>query len=351
MNHLFEYCLGNNHYYLVSLHDLSLKQNHFPIFVEVEHGHKSTNFILKNSQAFDLLLFVEFLYNFQSNLIERPINYKINKHSSSFKHIYLKPASIDFLFSDKYAQLYAPLDLLYVIKCSHIYNKFETNNVYKFDKTMLDLKLLSELLFNQKKIVFCFSKENFNKNLFSNEIKQLNADKLQDFYLARVEYSNDNFKRPNLDVDKNSFFKKEEDFYKYDHDSIHELVAVKNKPAYLSYMRDNCDVMTSKEKFFNCDYETQILGIVEEAMTLACERVLFNDGNENIALTDKKLPVWAFMFCLKKVCSTITGGYFREFSYIHFDEAVNKFWEINPIGNEYWLKVVENKDKLKSFSV
>lgn len=215
---------------------------------------------------------------------------------------------------------------------------------------------------------------------------------LCDFYQLREKESYLH-KLPNLNVDKGDFFKKDEVNYIYDHDSIHEAIALfvkqqlesnvnkqgqnsslftkefldgyyvnntvslKKLPAYTKYMKDDADVMTDADKFFQQNFQTQILGVVEETMVLALERFCFQPQNKKLLRSGSyhqvKLPKYAFEFCLKKVCTTITSGYFREFAYIYYFEALKVYHELNPseAGNEFYLFVNDHLDMLKPFSV
>lgn len=214
---------------------------------------------------------------------------------------------------------------------------------------------------------------------------------LCDFYQLREKESYPH-KLPNLNVDKGDFFKKDEVNYVYDHDSIHEAIALfvkqqlqsnvdkqeqnsslftkefldsyyanntvslKKLPAYTKYMKDDADVMTDADKFFQQNFQTQILGVVEETMVLALERFCFQPQNQKLLRSGSrhqvKLPKYAFEFCLKKVCTTITSGYFREFAYVYYFEALKVYHELNPseAGNEFYLFVNEHLDMLKPFS-
>jgi len=140
---------------------------------------------------------------------------------------------------------------------------------------------------------------------------------LCDFYQLREKESYPH-KLPNLNVDKGDFFKKDEVNYIYDHDSIHEAIALfvkqqlesnvnkqeqssslftkefldsyygnntislKKLPAYTKYMKDDADVMTDSDKFFQQNFQTQILGVVEETMVLALERFCFQPQNQKL---------------------------------------------------------------------
>lgn len=381
-----------------------------------------------------------------------------NPDSERFKYTQIiNPKNMDKLFvsclKNKYFKfIVADLPLLHVIKSAHKYQKFEhfinkngLNNSHKFEKTKADIMFINELLFDSLDLIdndcnttmnkFDFvkyyvfecddkrinrlSKSTYQVNykeaqsiLYQNlglvvkHVKHNSKDGLQsvdkvyqslcDFYQLREKESYTH-KLPSLNVDKGDFFKKDEVNYIYDHDSIHEVVALfvkhqlesnldkclmsklftkefldeyygyttsitkvtganqnslKQLPAYTKYMKDEADVMTDADKFFQQKFQTQILGVVEETMVLALERFCFQPHNQKLLRQQQhqlKLPKYAFEFCLKKVCTTITGGYFREFAYIHYFEALKVYYELNPIGNEFYLFVNEHLDMLRDF--
>lgn len=364
----------------------------------------------------------------------------------------INPKNMDKFFvsclQNKYFKsIFADLTLLHVIKSAHKYQKFEhfinkngLNNSHKFEKTKADIMFINELLFDSLDLIdndcnttmnkfdfvkyYVFECDDKRINRLSKSTYQLNYKEAQsilyqnlelvikhnsglqsvdkvyqslcDFYQLREKESYTH-KLPSLNVDKGDFFKKDEVNYIYDHDSIHEVVAlfVKNKlesnvdkclmsklftkefldeyygrtanvsgvtsstksslkqlPAYTKYMKDEADVMTDADKFFQQKFQTQILGVVEETMVLALERFCFQPHNQKLLKQQQhqlKLPKYAFEFCLKKVCTTITGGYFREFAYIHYFEALKVYHELNPIGNEFYLFVNEHLDMLRKF--
>lgn len=370
---------------------LSFKEdNFFPIFIEVEIAKESykdsiskSSFMLLENSTSDMDMFFNFIYTFQKALLKNPTMNYIDRFLPPQKDIFLDKKTHEYFLitsTNDFKSLYANPFELYAIKASHKYKKFELNQIQtlnKFNKTMSDIKLLNEIIFSSlqsipESFIFNYFSKNQEKNILNNDffwfkdmksyfekqltLNNMDLDFYQELYQSRMFYNensnNDNFKLPSLNVSKEKFFKEEHGFYKYDHDSIHEVLAIKEKPAYTYYMKENEEVMTDKEKFFSCSDEIKLLGVIEEAMVLACERVLLNDKNQEKLKHEKHLvnmPQFAFNFCLKKVCSTITSGYFREFAYINFDNAVKKFYELNPNGNEYYIKLLKNIDKLKPF--
>lgn len=117
---------------------------------------------------------------------------------------------------------------------------------------------------------------------------------------------------PKLNVDKKDFFKDDVP-YKYDHDSIHEAVAVDGTPAYTKYMVDGEQVLTSRTKFDALDHRTKLLGVLEESYVLALERSIIPHNSS---------PSGAFRMALSKVCTSITSGWFREFAWEHYHEVM-----------------------------
>jgi hypothetical protein len=170
------------------------------------------------------------------------------------------------------------LDLLFTLKCSHRYLK---NSPY-FWKTLLD--------YHRMKFAGAKVKEAF-----------------QDFLKVR-ERETYNYSHPKLNVSKDNFFKDDHIDYKFDHDTLHQAVALYGQPAYLSYMKDGEEVKSDKKKFFQCSREIQLAGVIEEACVLAAERSL-------IPHPGVWSPEYAWRFALSKVCTSITSGWFREFAY------------------------------------
>lgn len=113
---------------------------------------------------------------------------------------------------------------------------------------------------------------------------------------------------PNLKQRSNTFFREEESFYRYKHDDIHKAIAILPNPAYTYYMADNEEVMCSKDKFFDLPESVRLLGVLEEAGVLSLERSL-------IPFDFEPDQDYAFKMALSKVCTSITGGWFREYAY------------------------------------
>lgn len=204
----------------------------------------------------------------------------------------------------------APLDVLYLLKMSHRYKK----NSPHFFKTMNDIHYMRSL---GAKI----------------------PTELESVFKLREKETYD-YSHPNLDVKSKDFFKGDEVPYVYDHDTIHEAVAVLGVPAYKSYMKDDSEVMTSKEKFFAQENHIRLLGVYEESCVLALER-------SQIPFNFEVPARQSFVMALSKVCTSITSGWFREYAYESF-HVVMKFYE--SMGeDDYIQRFHANKHLLKPF--
>lgn len=183
------------------------------------------------------------------------------------------------------AHLIPSIDVLYMLKMSHRYLR----NSPHFLKTMRDI----------------------------HELRRMGAKirpEHEEFYARRMLDTYD-YKHPSLMRNKEQFFSGDGVQYVYDHDSIHEAVAYPLVPAYRLYARDDHDVMSSREKFFAVDEATRLRGVIEEATVLALER-------SQIPFPGGMTPEQSFRMALMKVCTSITSGWFREYAWEHYDQAI-----------------------------
>lgn len=188
------------------------------------------------------------------------------------------------------------VDMLFTIKASHRYLR----NSPHFWKTLADYHIM-------KRAGACIRPEYL------------------DFFKMR-EKETYYYKHPKLNQGKDTFFADDNIQYVYDHDTIHQSVAVYDGiPAYTHYMKDGAQVDCDKAKFFACPREIQLAGVVEEAAVLAVERSL-------VPHPGVWTPQYAWRFALSKVCSSITSGWFREFAY---DNALD-ILKLYP--QNYWEK-------------
>lgn len=170
------------------------------------------------------------------------------------------------------------IDMLFTIKSSHKYLK----NSPHFWKTLLDYHTL----------------------------KSAGAKVRPEYmtFLKMREKETYTYNHPKLNQTKKDFFSDDGLIYEFDHDTIHQSVALYEKPAYINYMKDGSEVQCDKAKFFACSRNIQLAGAAEEGFVLALERSL-------IPHPGVWEPKFAWKFALSKVMSSITSGWFREFTY------------------------------------
>lgn len=126
------------------------------------------------------------------------------------------------------------------------------------------------------------------------------------------------YQHPKLNRKKSEFFNPDAGVqYIYDHDSIHEAMKHGDKPAYSYFKPDEAEVLTSRKMFEALPYEVRLNAVLEESYVLALERSQIPHPKSD--------PEWSFLTALEKVCTSITSGWFREFAWENYHQAVNRY--------------------------
>jgi len=99
---------------------------------------------------------------------------------------------------------------------------------------------------------------------------------------------------------------------KYVHDDIHDAVAVYDKPLYTLIKEREDSVKCLKDKFNQLNFNDQVLLVKEEVWVTALERYLIPS---NFTFGDKL----AYNKSLKKLTTTMSSGWFKEFIIDNFD--------------------------------
>lgn len=193
----------------------------------------------------------------------------------------------------------AHIDWLLFFKESH---KFKKDSVH-FLKTLNDIKLLREIGAQMP--------VSLESALFKER--------------ERLTYTN---KLPNLNVKSGEFFNPNTVQYKWDHDSIHRAVALYGQPAYLFYKYPDKEVLCSEELFEIQPEHIKLAGVYEEACVLALERSM-------IPFDFKPNPHKSFATALEKVCTSITGGWFRQWAYDHYHDVLKVY---NTNGRDLYVE-------------
>lgn len=117
-----------------------------------------------------------------------------------------------------------------------------------------------------------------------------------------------------LATTKSGFFDSRLVKYKYDHDSLHEAVALDGYPAYKDILKDGEEVFCDKAKFDALPHRRKMHTVVEESAVLALERSIIPFGTE---------PDVAYRTAVERVCTNIASGWWREFAWENFEEAIS----------------------------
>lgn len=229
-------------------------------------------------------------------------------------------------------------DDLYLIKMCHRYKR----NSPHFLKTMSDIKFLREKLGRAE------------------ADKWLGVASINEQIVKLREAESYTYAHPKLNVSSKDFFNGDGVNYVYDHDSIHEAVALISvaekdftgtgtqwapRPAYTYYMKDDSEVMTSKEKFMAQRWEIQLYGVYEESCVLALERSQIPHG---LGKEGGPSARWSFEMALMKVCTSITSGWFREFAWENYQKVLDLYNELGE--NDYIERFNKNQHLLKPYT-
>lgn len=199
------------------------------------------------------------------------------------------------------------LDELYTLKMSHRYKK----NTPHFEKTRRDIL----------------------------EMRRFKPRLLSWFADREKETLNYNHPKLNEGQTKAAFFSGDGVQYFFDHDLVHEVVARiynSSQPAYQLYLKEGEAVACDRRKFENLPFRERIRGVCEEATVLALERSQI-PARLDPAFAKDVDPTWSFRYALQKVCTSITSGWFREFAWENYDEALSSYKRDYAV--DFWKEV------------
>lgn len=154
-----------------------------------------------------------------------------------------------------------------------------------------------------------------------------------DYLKRRTEETHKMFPQgnPNLMQSKEDFFN-DAVTKKYDHDYLHELFAYYDKPLYTRLLRQAGLAWCDRDKWDSLSHEDKILCVAEETQVIAAER--FCIPNEWRYNTKR-----AYFAALKKVCTTLTSGWFRCFAIDYYPEIISRY---DPLKFDHVRKVLQN---------
>ena len=144
-------------------------------------------------------------------------------------------------------------------------------------------------------------------------------------------------RHPNLNQSNKDFFD-DKVVKKFDHDWIHELVAYYDRPLFerLKHRGEEQSAWCAKDLWFRLPERDKTRCVAEEAHVIACERFMIpNDWQ----YSSKK----AYYQAVRKVCTTLCSGWFRDWAIDHFPEVLEHYSETK--FNYVWYKVNESQKK------
>ena len=119
-----------------------------------------------------------------------------------------------------------------------------------------------------------------------------------------------------------SLMKTVDDFFddavskKYDHDLIHDYVAFEPEPMYRKLQAEDGTVFCHAELWNKLTYTQKLQCVAEEAFVIAIERYIIP-----LDMPYKS----AYRNALRRICTTLTGGWFRRFAIDNYAEIMNLF--------------------------
>lgn len=123
--------------------------------------------------------------------------------------------------------------------------------------------------------------------------------------------------KPNLNQSVEDFFD-DAVTKKYDHDYLHQLFAYEEKPMYTKLQTNPEKAWCSKDLWYTLSHQQQLQCVAEETCVIATERFLVPKNWDY----PSKL---AYMKALKKVCTTLCSGWFRDFAIDHYPEVISLY--------------------------
>lgn len=177
--------------------------------------------------------------------------------------------------------IYAPLEVLFSLKKSHIFYPIH------WQKNIEDYHLIKDIIQRDT-------------------IPEITAIRREETKL----WAGKN-KTPSLNKSAEDFFDDNVSNRHFIHDEIHGIMAHFDRPLYESIKESNDKVLCSKDLFHKLSQEQRLKCVLEEAYVIALERkilpMLFDAG-----------PIYtaneAVKYALMRICTTLTGGWFREFA-------------------------------------
>lgn len=110
----------------------------------------------------------------------------------------------------------------------------------------------------------------------------------------------------------------------YDHDYLHEQLAIDGVPAYTLMQKQDGSVMCHKDLWDGLTQQQRLNCATEESMVIGLERFIIPSLEKSQSVMPNHM---AFRKGVEKLCTTLSSGWFRTFCHNHYTEIVNNFNE------------------------
>lgn len=226
--------------------------------------------------------------------------------------------------SGVFGEKYAVLNLVYqmLTKRSHL-----TYPVH-FEKNMDDYQLLKAYLGDIQRDHLMGEYYDLRSNEAKNRYKQ---------------------KTPKLNVTTEDFFSSKLPVEAYFvHDDLHELMAHHDRPVYTMMQKDASKAWCEKDMFFELPYEYRVQAVQEEAYVIALERYIIPQHGDYC-----KDSFECYKSALKRICTTLTSGWFRDFAIENYQEAVSRYDSefVNKFKEAYLTELIQPKEEFRSVEI
>lgn len=204
---------------------------------------------------------------------------------------------------------FADMHMLYIMKLGHVHR-----NTTKWQKH------IDDLMYIKKKYHYTDDKKYYSSQYTTKELVMMYRKDTDERLGPQI--------LPKLNVSKKQFFN--DGVKKYiEHDYLHEVLAHYDKPMYTKMQKEG-EVFCHKELWDNFSQVDKIYTVLEECYVIACERRIIP---VHVTGSKEYYTRAAFMWALRRVCTDLTSGFFREF-------AINNYSSIIGLYNPHFYKPV-----------
>jgi hypothetical protein len=178
----------------------------------------------------------------------------------------------------------------------------------------------------------------------SQTMKAFKVDEIsQEYYDLRRQEAVQRYgqKTPKLNVTTEDFFSSKLNVPNYFvHDNIHEMVAHFDKPIFTMMQKDSSKAWCERDLFDKLSREYQVKCVMEEAYTIALERYIIPQVDNDFID-----PHEAYKRAVKRICTTLTSGWFREFAIENYKTVLE--WYDKDYVKNFAVKAIQGEIKPK----